>query len=103
MYSRIKGTAISCGLVAVAIGTFGAGQSRAQGSDWRTPFPGHQVIGNLFAVGTAGLGDVRLLVHEQTGQPHSPETFVDPEGFYAEVERLERIYLDQVAAEQRSR
>lgn len=33
------------------------------------------------------------------GQAYSPETFVDPEGFLAEVERLERIYEEQVAAE----
>ncbi len=33
------------------------------------------------------------------GQPYSPDTFVDPAGFLAEVERLEQIYLDQVAAE----
>lgn len=37
----------------------------------------------------------------QPGQPYSPETFVDPEGFLAAVERLERIYLDQLAAEGR--
>lgn len=33
------------------------------------------------------------------GQPYSPETFVDPEGFMAAVEQLEKIYLEQVAAE----
>jgi metallo-beta-lactamase class B len=33
------------------------------------------------------------------GQPYDPDTFVDPEGFLAEVERLEAIYLDQIAAE----
>lgn len=36
----------------------------------------------------------------QPGQGYDPDTFVDPEGFLAEVNRLERIYLDQVAAEQ---
>jgi len=35
----------------------------------------------------------------QPGQPYSPDTFVDPEGFLAAVERLENIYLQQVAAE----
>jgi metallo-beta-lactamase class B len=34
------------------------------------------------------------------GQPYSPDTFVDPEGFVAAVERLEAIYLKQVADEQ---
>lgn len=34
------------------------------------------------------------------GQPYSPDTFVDPEGFIAAVERLEAIYLKQVADEQ---
>lgn len=33
------------------------------------------------------------------GQPYSPDTFVDPAGFVAAVERLEAIYLEQVAAE----
>jgi len=33
------------------------------------------------------------------GQAYSPDTFVDPEGFAAEVERLERTFLDQLAAE----
>jgi metallo-beta-lactamase class B len=40
-------------------------------------------------------------LHEkyEPGQAYSPETFVDPEGFRAAVDRLERLYLDQVAAE----
>ena len=33
------------------------------------------------------------------GQAYDPDTFVDPEGFLAAVERLERSYLEQVAAE----
>ncbi len=33
------------------------------------------------------------------GQAYSPDTFVDPQGFLQAVERLERIYLDQVAQE----
>jgi metallo-beta-lactamase class B len=35
------------------------------------------------------------------GQPYSPETFVDPEGFLAAVKRLEALYLEQIAEEQR--
>lgn len=35
----------------------------------------------------------------QPGQAYDPETFVDPEGFLAEVNRLETIYREQVAAE----
>ena len=35
------------------------------------------------------------------GQAYRPETFVDPDGFLAAVERLEKVYLDQVAAERR--
>lgn len=34
------------------------------------------------------------------GQDYSPETFVDPSGFLAAVERLEARYLELVAAEQ---
>jgi metallo-beta-lactamase class B len=37
----------------------------------------------------------------QPGQAYSPSTFVDPQGFLRAVERLERIYLEQVAEEQR--
>jgi metallo-beta-lactamase class B len=33
------------------------------------------------------------------GQPYDPDTFVDPEGLRAEVERLEAIYLKQIAEE----
>ena len=33
------------------------------------------------------------------GQEYSPETFVDPEGFRAAVERLEKIYLAQIESE----
>lgn len=35
----------------------------------------------------------------QPGDPYSPDTFVDPEGFYAEVQRLEMLYLEQLASE----
>lgn len=35
----------------------------------------------------------------QPGQAYDPDTFVDPEGFVAAVERLETIYLEQVADE----
>lgn len=42
---------LACTLLAVP-----AGRLQAQPDDWVTPFPGHRVIGNLFAVGTAGLG-----------------------------------------------
>ena len=35
------------------------------------------------------------------GQPYSPETFVDPEGFRAAVERLEALYHAQLAEERK--
>lgn len=35
------------------------------------------------------------------GQPYSPETFVDPEGFRAAVERLEALYHAQFAEERK--
>ncbi len=42
-------------------------------------------------------------LHEkyEPGEPYSPDTFVDPQGFLAAVERLERIYLEQLAEERR--
>ena len=48
--------AIRHGLIAASIATLATAQAHAQASDWTTPFPGHRVIGNLYAVGTAGLG-----------------------------------------------
>ena len=44
-------------------------------------------------------GQYGLLDKYQPGQEYSPDTFVDPEGFLAEIERLEQIYEDHVAAE----
>ncbi len=35
----------------------------------------------------------------KAGQAYSPDAFVDPKGFIAAVERLERIYLQQLAEE----
>ena len=35
----------------------------------------------------------------EAGEEYRPETFVDPDGFLAAVERLEKLYLDQVADE----
>ncbi|MCY4659888.1 MAG: subclass B3 metallo-beta-lactamase [Acidobacteria bacterium] len=35
----------------------------------------------------------------EPGMPYDPDRFVDPDGFLAAVERLERLYLDQMAAE----
>jgi metallo-beta-lactamase class B len=37
----------------------------------------------------------------EAGQAYRTETFVDPEGFLAAVERLEKLYLEQIAAERR--
>ena len=35
----------------------------------------------------------------EPGQEYSPDTFVDPEGFRAAVERLEQLYLAQLESE----
>ena len=37
------------------------------------------------------------------GNPYDPNTFVDPDGFRLAVERLERLYLDQIEAERGGR
>ena len=37
------------------------------------------------------------------GDPYDPERFVDPKGFRASVEQLEKTYLDQLAKERRSK
>ena len=46
-------------------------------------------------------GQYGLHDKHEAGQDYSPETFVDPEGFLAEVERFEKLYLEQIAAERR--
>ena len=46
-------------------------------------------------------GQYNLHDKYEPGQRYHPDTFVDPEGFHVEVERLEQLYLDQLAAEQR--
>ena len=46
-------------------------------------------------------GQYGLLDKYQPGQAYSPDTFVDPDGFLAEVERLERIFNEQLAEELR--
>lgn len=33
------------------------------------------------------------------GQPYSPDTFVDPEGYRKEIQRLQQIFLQQVNRE----
>jgi metallo-beta-lactamase class B len=33
------------------------------------------------------------------GDTYNPETFVDPEGFRAAIDKLEKIYLDQIGVE----
>ena len=48
MRSRL---ALTCFLVSTC-----SAELHAQPEDWSTPFPGHRVIGNLYAVGTHGLG-----------------------------------------------
>ena len=44
-------------------------------------------------------GQYNLHDKYQPGQPYSPETFVDPQGFLAEVQRLEQLYLRQLDEE----
>ncbi len=46
-------------------------------------------------------GQYNLHDKYEPGQRYHPDAFLDPDGFRAEVERLEQLYLDQVAAEQR--
>jgi metallo-beta-lactamase class B len=41
----------------------------------------------------------RLHEKYKPGDPYSPDRFVDPQGYLASVQRLEKIYLDQLAKE----
>lgn len=47
-------------------------------------------------------GQYGLHKKHKAGQAYDPETFVDPKGFLAEVKRLEKLYLEQRAKEQKS-
>ena len=44
-------------------------------------------------------------LHEKVkpGDPYDPQRFVDPQGFHASVERLEKIYLDQLEKERQTK
>ena len=44
-------------------------------------------------------------LHEKVkpGDPYDPQRFVDPQGFHASVERLEKVYLDQLEKERQAR
>jgi metallo-beta-lactamase class B len=44
-------------------------------------------------------GQFRMHEKYKPGDPYDPERFVDPKGFQAEVQRLEKVYLDQLARE----
>jgi metallo-beta-lactamase class B len=50
---------------------------------------------------SAHAGQYGLHEKYEPGQPYSPDTFVDPQGFFATVERLERSYIEQLAEERR--
>ena len=41
----------------------------------------------------------RLHDKYKPGDPYNPDRFVDPAGYLAAVERLEKAYLDQLASE----
>jgi metallo-beta-lactamase class B len=45
----------------------------------------------------------RLHEKYQPGDPYNPERFVDPQGFRAAVERLEKAYQDQLEQERKSK
>jgi metallo-beta-lactamase class B len=48
-------------------------------------------------------GQFRLHDKYKPGDPYNPERFVDPQGFHASVERLEKIYRDQLAEERKAK
>jgi metallo-beta-lactamase class B len=45
----------------------------------------------------------RLHEKYKPGDPYNPDRFVDPKGFRTEVERLEKVYLDQLASERNAK
>ena len=49
----------------------------------------------------AHAGQYRLHTKYAPGQAYDADTFVDPDGFFAEVDRLEKIYLKLLAEERR--
>ncbi len=64
--------------LACALLVFPTVQLHAQQEDWTTPFPGHRVIANLYAVGTYGLGvflitsdEVHSLIHPGLEDPRA--------------------------------
>ena len=68
--------------------------------DFANTFPTQKALAVDVWVAAHG-GQYGLHDKYDAGQRYSPETFVDPEGFLAAVERLEKLYLEQMAAERR--
>jgi metallo-beta-lactamase class B len=77
-----------------------------------TGMPGYPTIGDDYAKTFLAQKDMKIDVwlashaaqfrmHEKykPGDPYNPDRFVDPTGFLASVQRLEKAYLDQLAAE----
>jgi metallo-beta-lactamase class B len=77
-----------------------------------TGMPGFPGIGDAYAKTFLAQKDMKIDVwlashasqfrlHDkyQPGDPYNPERFVDPTGFQASVQRLEKAYLDQLATE----
>ena len=48
-------------------------------------------------------GHFKLKEKYKPGDPYNPERFVDPKGFQAQVERLEKAYLAQLAEERKAK
>ena len=48
-------------------------------------------------------GQFRMHDKYKPVDPYNPDRFVDPEGYRASVERLEKIYLDQLERELKSK
>lgn len=72
------------------------------GDDYARTFAAQKVLPvDVFLASHAS--QFRLHDKYQPGDAYDPNRFVDPRGFSAEVERLERIFLDQLARERAAR
>src|SRR5437868_5987480 len=106
-------------IVSLALGLIFVSSGRAQSPpEWTRPFPPFRIIRNIPTIGDDYARtfkaqkdmsiDIWLASHAsqfglhkkyKPGDPFDPERFVDPQGFKAEVERLEKVYREQLTKE----
>jgi len=72
------------------------------GDDYARTFAAQKVL-PLDVFLSSHASQFRMHQKYEPGNPYDPNRFVDPQGYLAEVERLEKVYLEQLAKERAAR